>query len=57
MEIVEPKLSDLESKEKEYSEGSLWDKIAKYSKAAGCSVVYAALLLFYAAHDEKIPRN
>lgn len=55
MEIVEPKLSDLESKEKEYSEGSLWDKIAKYSKAAGCSVVYAALLLFYAAQDEKIP--
>ena len=57
MEIVEPRLSDLESKEKEYSEGSLWDKIAKYSKAAGCSVVYAALLLFYAAHDEKIPRK
>ena len=57
MEIVEPKLSDLESKEKEYSEGSLWDKIAKYSKAAGCSVVYAALLLFYAAQDEKIPRK
>ena len=32
---------------KYFSEESLWEKIKKFSKTAGTTVVYAALLLFY----------
>ena len=37
---------------KYYSEKSLWEKIKKFSKAAGVQVVYAALLLYYAMSDK-----
>lgn len=39
---------------KYYSEESLWEKIKKYSKAAGTKVVYAVLLLYYAMTDSKV---
>jgi len=39
---------------KYYSEDSLWEKIKKFSKAAGAKVVYAVLLLYYAMIDSKV---
>lgn len=39
---------------KYYSEESLWEKIKKFSKAAGAKVVYAVLLLYYAMIDSKV---
>ncbi len=39
---------------KYYSEESLWEKIKKFSKAAGTKVVYAVLLLYYAMIDNKV---
>lgn len=39
---------------KYYSEKSLWEKIKKFSKAAGVKVVYAVLLLFYVMQDKKV---
>ena len=37
-----------------YSEESLWEKIKQFSKSAGVSVVYAALLLFYIMKDKNV---
>lgn len=37
---------------KYYSENSLWEKIKKFSKSAGVTVVYAVLLLYYAMADK-----
>ena len=39
---------------KYYSEKSLWEKITKFSRAAGTKVVYAVLLLFYAMKDKSV---
>lgn len=39
---------------KYYSEKSLWQKIKKFSKAAGSKVIYAVLLLFYAMNDKDV---
>ena len=39
---------------KYYTEESLWEKIKKFSKAAGAKVIYAVLLLFYAMKDNKV---
>jgi len=39
---------------KYYSEKSLWEKIKKFSKAAGTKVIYAVLLLYYAMKDSKV---
>ena len=39
---------------KYYSEESLWEKIKKFSKAAGVKVVYAVLLLYYAMKDSGV---
>ena len=39
---------------KYYSEKSLWEKIKKYSKAAGVKVVYVVLLLFYVMNDKSV---
>ncbi len=38
-----------------YSERNFWDKLAHYAKTAGKEVVEKALLLFYAAQEEKAP--
>lgn len=35
-----------------YNEKTLWEKIRQYSKTAGATVVYAALLLFYLMNDK-----
>jgi len=39
---------------KYFSEKSLWEKIKKFSKAAGSKVVYAVLLLYYAMGDKNV---
>ncbi len=39
---------------KYYSEKSLWEKIKKFSKAAGAKVIYAVLLLYYAMGDKGV---
>ena len=39
---------------KYYSEESLWEKIKKFSKAAGVKVIYAVLLLYYAMKDNGV---
>lgn len=39
---------------KYYSEKSLWEKIKKFSKAAGSKVIYAVLLLYYAMKDSNV---
>jgi uncharacterized membrane protein YkvA (DUF1232 family) len=38
-----------------YSENRFWDKLKRYAKTAGREVVEKALLLFYAAQEEKAP--
>ena len=37
-----------------FSEESLWEKIKKFSKAAGSKVIYAVLLLYYAMSDKNV---
>ena len=39
---------------KYYSEKSLWEKIKKFSKAAGTKVIFAVLLLYYAMKDNSV---
>ena len=38
-----------------YSESSFWNKLKRYATTAGGEVVEKALLLFYAAQEEKAP--
>jgi uncharacterized membrane protein YkvA (DUF1232 family) len=38
-----------------YSEASLWDKILKYGRHAGISVIYAGLLLYYLLQKDGLP--
>lgn len=38
-----------------YSEASLWNKILKYGRKAGISVIYAGLLLYYLLQKENLP--
>ena len=40
--------------EKVYSESSFWEKIKEYAIQAGCSVIYAALLLYYVMNLKEI---
>jgi uncharacterized membrane protein YkvA (DUF1232 family) len=38
-----------------YSENGFWAKLKRYAKTAGTEVVEKALLLYYAAQEEKAP--
>jgi uncharacterized membrane protein YkvA (DUF1232 family) len=40
--------------ENTFTEESFWEKIRNFSKSAGITVVYAALLLFYVMNDQKV---
>lgn len=42
---------------KHFSEDGLWNKIKKYSKKAGSSVIYAVLLLYYVMQKEEVPKK
>lgn len=46
---------DIENNQKHYSEESFWEKIKKYGKKAGVSVVYSALLLFFTLQKPSTP--
>lgn len=48
-------MSDDKQYEPAYSEKNFWDKLKRYAKVAGREVVEKALLLFYAAQEEKAP--
>ncbi|MEZ5572465.1 MAG: YkvA family protein [Halioglobus sp.] len=48
-------MSDDNRFEVAYSESNFWDKLKRYAKAAGAEVVERALLLYYAAQEEKAP--
>jgi len=41
--------------EQAFSEQGFWDKLKRYAKSAGKDVVEKALLLYYAAQEEKAP--
>lgn len=41
--------------EKHYSEDKFWNKIGKFAKKAGTSVVYAVLILFYTLQKPEVP--
>ncbi|WP_081707704.1 YkvA family protein [Bacillus massiliigorillae] len=41
--------------EKNYSEDKFWDKLKKYGKKAGSSVVYAVLLLYFTLQKPEVP--
>jgi uncharacterized membrane protein YkvA (DUF1232 family) len=49
---TEEKLQDAE---KAYSEEKLWNKLVKFGKKAGSSVVYACLLLFFTLQKPEVP--
>ncbi|MDQ0218178.1 DUF1232 domain-containing protein [Peribacillus cavernae] len=40
---------------KYYSDSKFWDKLKKYAKKAGSSVVYAVLLLYYTLQKPEVP--
>ncbi len=49
-------MTDHNRYEQAYSENGFWRKLKLYAKAAGREVVEKALLLYYAAQEEKVPR-
>lgn len=46
---------EIEKASKHYSEDKLWDKLKKFAKKAGVSVVYAVLLLYYTLQKQEVP--
>ncbi|WP_335870595.1 YkvA family protein [Bacillus sp. 2205SS5-2] len=49
--------NDLENVEIQYSEKKFWTKLKKYSKKAGSSAVYAALLLYFTLQKPEVPKK
>lgn len=49
-------MSEHNEYEEAFSESGFWNKLKKYAKTAGGEVVEKALLLFYAAQEEKAPK-
>lgn len=50
-------IETLQKHSKHYSEDGLWNKIKKYSKKAGSSVVYAVLLLYFVLQKKEVPKK
>ena len=48
-------MSDDNQYQDAFSEGRFWDKLKYYARSAGREVVEKALLLYYAAQEEKAP--
>lgn len=40
-----------------YSDDKFWDKLKKFAKKAGSSVVYAVLLLYYTLQKPEVPKK
>lgn len=49
--------SDLPKYEKHYSEDGFFDKVGKFAKKAGVTLVYYALVLYYTLIDENTPNK
>ena len=49
-------MSEHNEYEQAFSDSGFWNKLKKYAKTAGREVVEKALLLFYAAQEEKAPK-
>lgn len=48
-------VDEIEKYSENFSEESFFDKIKKYGKSAGASVVYGALVLYYTYKDSNVP--
>ncbi|RJE90732.1 DUF1232 domain-containing protein [Paenibacillus sp. 1011MAR3C5] len=48
-------VSEQEVSNSNYTDESFWEKLKKFAKKAGCKVVYAALLLYFALQNPKTP--
>jgi len=48
-------MSEHNEYEEAFSERGFWDKLKRYARSAGREVVEKALLLYYAAQEEKAP--
>lgn len=46
---------EMEAAGKNYSDDKFWDKLKKFAKKAGSSVVYAVLLLYYTLQKPEVP--
>lgn len=46
---------EMESASKHYSEEKFWNKLTKFAKKAGSSVVYAVLLLYFTLQKPEVP--
>ncbi|MFD2618749.1 YkvA family protein [Terrilactibacillus laevilacticus] len=46
---------EIESTSKHYSEEKFWNKLTKFAKKAGSSVVYAVLLLYFTLQKPEVP--
>lgn len=46
---------EMERASKHYSEEKFWDKLTKFAKKAGSSVVYAVLLLYFTLQKPEVP--
>lgn len=45
----------IQQHDKHYSDDSLWNKIQKFSKKAGSTVVYAVLILYFTMQKPEVP--
>lgn len=46
---------EMESASKNYSDDKFWDKLKRFAKKAGASVVYAVLLLYFTLQKPEVP--
>ncbi|MCU9614367.1 DUF1232 domain-containing protein [Caldibacillus lycopersici] len=47
----------IESASKHYSDEKFWEKLKKFAKKAGSSVVYAVLILYYTLQKPEVPAS
>ncbi|AZV44963.1 YkvA family protein [Peribacillus asahii] len=50
-------INKMQRSEKHYSDDKFWDKLKKFGKKAGASVVYAVLLLYYTLQKPEVPKK
>ena len=50
-------LEQMKKSEKYFTEEKFWDKLKKFAKKAGSSVVYAVLLLYYTLQKPEVPKK
>jgi uncharacterized membrane protein YkvA (DUF1232 family) len=55
IEAEEMDESTIHKHEKHFSDNKFWEKIKKFSKKAGSTVVYAVLLLYFTMQKKEIP--